>query len=212
MDRTALLGFSLAISVAGCAGGPPLVALENRTFYESDDQQPGASGRALFEQEYPPLNANVGHVGDYIGVTVLGGTVRLSRPVGWQVRRASLVPEKRFIEYVAPHGYLVAIYEREDSPADPWREVLGRYEDDTKAKGAEILGRSIPIVLGENQGREYVVRRVTKGQRAPYVNLSREILVRSDRRIDLVEIVHAGATPALVSGELLRVMDTLEVL
>ena len=51
-----------------------------------------------------------------------------------------------------------------------------------------------------------------KGQKAPYVNVSREILLRSDHRINLVSIVHQGETLVGVSDELLRVMDTLEIL
>jgi hypothetical protein len=212
MLRTVPLGFLIALSVSGCAGGPPLVALENRTFYQHDDQVSAAERRTLYEQDYPPLNGNVAGAGPYVGVTVLGGTVRLSRPAGWQIRRASLTAEERCIEYVSPHGYLVAIYERTDSPADAWADVLGRYEEDAKAKGAEVLGKRIPFATGRNQGREYVVRRITPGQRAPYVNVSREILVRSEKRIDLVAIVQAGDAPMLAGTELLRVIDTLEVL
>ena len=98
------------------------------------------------------------------------------------------------------------------TPEDAWRDVLGRYEEDAKAKGVELLGARIPIATWNTQGREYVVRRTVRGQRAPYANMSREILLRSDHRIDLVEIVHQGETPALITPELLRVMETIEVL
>ena len=104
MKHAAIPGLLLAVSLLGCAGGPPLVALENRTFYQRDDEARGAERRMLFEQDYPPLNGSVAGAGPYVGVTVLGGSVRLSRPAGWQIRRASLTPEQRFIEYVSPHG------------------------------------------------------------------------------------------------------------
>jgi len=206
----ALVGF-LALASAGCASGPPRTALENKTFYQYDDDRPTASGRALLEQPYPLLNRREG-ASVYVGVTVLGGTVRLSRPIGWTIRRASLAPERRFIEYVSPHGYLVALYERTDAPGDPWREILARYEEDAKAKGVELLGRRIPVATRTTQGREYLGRRVLKGQSAAYVNTSREILLRSDRRIDLLEVVEEGETLREISSELLPVMDTLEVL
>jgi hypothetical protein len=38
------------------------------------------------------------------------------------------------------------------------------------------------------------------------------MLVRSDHRVDLVEIVHQGESIAPVGGELLRVVDTLQIL
>ncbi len=129
----------------------------------------------------------------------------------WRIRRASLQPEKRFIEYVSPNEYLFAIYERVDSPVDPWKDVLERYENDAKAKGAELLGQRVPVATWNAQGREYIVRRTVKGQRAPYSHLSSEILVRGDHRIELVEIVHQGESIAPVGAELLRVMETLQL-
>jgi hypothetical protein len=197
---------------AGCASGPPPVALENRTFYQYDDQ-PSSSGKSAFERPYPPLDRKAQDgAPEYIGVTVLGGSVRLSRPANWRIRRASLTPERRYIEYVSPNEYLFAIYERNDSPADPWADILGRYEEDAKAKGAELLGARVPVATWNTQGRAYVVRRNVKGQRATYSNVSREVLLRSGHRIELVEVVHQGESVAPIGGELLRVMEMLEVL
>jgi hypothetical protein len=201
----------LALAAAGCASGPPRTALENKTFYQYDDDRPTASARALFETPYPALNRGEGSSA-YVGVAVLGGTVRLSRPIGWTIRRASLAPERRFIEYVSPHGYLVAFYERNDGAGDAWRDVVGRYEEDAKAKGVEFSGRSIPVATQGAQGREYVARRIVKGQAAPYANTSREILLRGKGRIDLLEIVQEGAFLPETVSELLPVIDTLEVL
>ena len=122
-----------------------------------------------------------------------------------------MTPERRFIEYVSPNAYIFAIYERTDSTVDPWRDVLGRYEEDAKASGAELLGGRIPVATWNAQGREYVVKRKVKGQRGPFVNTSREVVLRSSRRVDLVAVVHQGETLAGVGTELLRVMETLEL-
>jgi hypothetical protein len=204
------LGFLLAAAFTGC-GGPPPIALENGTFYQFDDQ-PGSSKNSAFERPYPPLDRKAqGALPEYVGVSILVDTVRISRPADWKIRRASLTPEKRYIEYVSPNEYLFAIYERLDSPIDPWKDVLERYEKEAKAKGAEILAERIPIATWNAQGREYIVRRTIKGQRAPYSHLSSEALIRADHRVDLVEIVHQGESIAPVGGELLRVMETLQL-
>jgi hypothetical protein len=204
------IGLLLGVVLAGC-GGPPPITLENGTFFQFDDL-PGSSKNSAFERPYPPLDRKAqGGLPEYAGVSVLGGTVRISRPADWRIRRASLQPEKRFIEYVSPNEYLFAIYERVDSPVDPWKDVLERYENDAKAKGAELLGQRVPVATWNAQGREYIVRRTVKGQRAPYSHLSSEILVRGDHRIELVEIVHQGESIAPVGAELLRVMETLQL-
>ena len=201
-----------ALACLGCASGPPKSALENRTFYAYDDA-PTSSGRNPFESPFPALDAKAKTgTGAYVGVSILGGTVRLSRPTGWKIRRASLAEGRRYVEYVSPEEYLFAVYERDDRPGDAWSDVLGRYEEDAKAKGAELLGSRIPVATWNTQGREYVVKRTVRGQRAPYSNLSREFLLRGENRVDLVEIVHQGETPASITPELLRVMETLEVL
>jgi hypothetical protein len=207
--------FALAVAVAslaGCGGGPPEIALENRVFYQYDDQ-PSADGRNPFERPYPPLDRKAqGPLPEYIGVSILGGTVRISRPTNWRIRRASLTAERRFIEYVSPNEYLVAIYERTDSPVEPWANILERYEAESKAKGAKLEGERVPVATWNAQGREYVVRRTIKGQRAPYTHLSREVVLRSEHRVDLLEIVHQGESIAPVGGELLRVVETMQLL
>lgn len=216
LDSMILRALPLVASVGlfglGCAGGPPKSALENRTFYAYDDA-PTSSGRNPFESPYPALDAKPsGGAPAYVGVAILGGTVRLSRPAGWRIRRASLAEGRRYVEYVSPEEYLFAIYERSDAAGAPWREVLGRYEEDAKAKGAELLGARIAVATWNTQGKEYVVKRTVRGQRAPFTSLSREFLLRSENRVDLVEIVHQGETPVAIASELVRVMETLEVL
>lgn len=208
---TSVLLVAGGASLAACSGGPPPAAFENRTFYQYDDLI--ATGGNASERPYPPLDqkARPG-LPEYIGVSILGGSVHLSRPINWKIRRLSTTPERRFIEYVSPNEYIFAIYERTDSAIDPWREVLQRYEEDTKTSGAELVGARVPVATWNAQGREYLVRRKIKGQKGPYTNLSREVLLRSDHRVDLVEIVHQGETLAGVSDEMLRVMETLELL
>ena len=115
-----------AFAVSGCGSAPPPIAQVSGTFYQFDEE-PSSSGRNPFERPYPPLDLHARPGGmEYVGVSVLGGTVRLSRPTGWRIRRASLSPERRYIEYVSPEEFVFAIYERLDSPADPWLDVLGR--------------------------------------------------------------------------------------
>jgi hypothetical protein len=67
--------------------------------------------------------------------------------------RASLTPERRYIEYESPEEYLCAIYERLDAPADPWRDLLGRDEEDAKDEGAELPGEPHPGGDVEDAGR-----------------------------------------------------------
>jgi hypothetical protein len=211
LSRVAAAG-SVWAFVAGCGSAPPPQAFENRTFYQYDDA-PSASGRSPFERPYPPLDQKaLAATPEYTGVSVLGGTVRLSRPANWRIRRASLNAERRYIEYVSPNEYLFAIYERTESAGDPWRDILSRYEEDARHKGVEFLGTRVPVSTWNTQGREYVLRRTVKGQRAPYANVSREVVLRSEHRIDVVQIVHQGDSVAPIGGELLRVMESLEVL
>ena len=58
-------------------------------------------------------------------------------------------------------------------------------------------------------GCSYVVRRRVVSAKAPWQNTSLELLARSDHRIVLVQIVHQDESLADLTGELLRVIDTL---
>jgi len=202
-----LAAAALAASLAGCKSGPPATALENHTFYQYDDQ-PGGPTNA-FETPYPALDYKDAN-GEYIGVSILGGTVHFSRPKNWIIRRASLTTQKRFIEYASPNQYVFAVYERLDSPGDSWNDVLGRYEEDAKTSGAEVVAGRVPVASLTAQGREYVVKRNVKASKAPYTNYSREILLRGEHRVELVEIVHQGESVNPVVRELLRVVDTFQ--
>jgi hypothetical protein len=199
-------------SIVGCRSAPEPIAFENRVFYQYDDFSVRRNAKD-FEDDYPPLNlAEKRPNPEYLGKTILGGTVHISRPKNWVIRGATNKPENRFIQYVSPNEYMVSIYERVDSPEDLWRDIMNRYEDDAKKNGAEIIGSRVPISTWNAQGRAYVVKRRVKAAKQPFVNMSREFLARSEHRVILVQIVHQGDSPAPVSEELLRVIQTLEVL
>ena len=209
----AVLATLASFAIAGCGGSsPPPIAQVTGTFYNFDEVGFGSSASKALEEPYPALNLKEmpGSV-EYIGVSILGGSVHLSRPKNWQIRRASLVPEHRFIEYISPNEYVFAIYERNDSPSDPWLGVLARYEEDAKKEGAEIVGQRVPVATWNAQGREYVIKRKIKAQKSPFVNFSREVLLRNDNRIDLVQIVYRGETLKPVGDDLLRVMEMLSL-
>jgi hypothetical protein len=211
-----VLEFCLALSLLGalgCSAGPDPIAFKNRTFYETYGGQLSPSQVQELEQPYPPLDLEAGHAGrGYVGVKVLGGTVRLSRPKDWVIRSASLEPQKRYIEYISPREVVFAIYERVESPLDPWRVIMGRYEDDVKKSGGELLGGGVPASTWNAQARVYDVQRAVAAPKMPFLNLSREYLTRSEHRVDLIQVVHQGKTMELVGDELSRVLETLQVL
>jgi hypothetical protein len=193
--------------IGGCASAPPV---ENHTFFQSDE--PTTAGPNAFEVPFAALDLPAAAGGSpYVGVTILGGAVRLSRPASWHVRRASSAPGRKFVEYVSPHEYLFAVYERPDSAGASWTDIEGAYEAET-AKHVEWLGKGIPIAGWDTQGREYVLRRKVKGQRAAYENTSREFLFRGRHSVATVALVHQGLSDAAIEPELLRTIQTLSVL
>lgn len=215
MDVKAL-EFCLALSLLGafgCSAGPDPIAFKNRTFYETYGGQLSQNQLQILEQPYPPLDLDRGEGGrTYVGVKVLDGTVRLSRPKDWVIRAAGLEPQKRYIEYVSPREVVFAVYERIESPLDPWRVIMGRYEDDVKKSGGELLGEAVPVTTWNAQARAYDVQRSVAAPKTPFVNVSREYLARSEHRVDLIQIVHQGKTMESVSDELARVIETLQLL
>jgi hypothetical protein len=206
----AIIASALPFSI-GCSSAPDPIAFQNHVFYQYD--QLAQHDTSAFEQRYPPLDleARIPNP-EYIGVTVIGGSIHLSRPKNWVIRTASNKPEERFIEYVSPNEYIVSIYERVDSPSDLWRDVMDRYEADAKKSGAEILGGGrVPMSTWNAQGRAYVVRRQVKAAKEPFVNTSYEFLARSEHRIVLVQIVHQTTSIQPVNDELMRVVETMEI-
>jgi hypothetical protein len=117
------------------------------------------------------------------------------------------------LEYVSPTGaYTFGIYERSDSPGDLWRDVVLRYENDVATSGAKILGQRIPMATDTNQGRAYTITRKVEDGKAAVVSRSREILLRSDHRVVLVQFVAQDDGLDHLSGELLEVIKHIEVL
>jgi hypothetical protein len=202
----------VACGSALACGGPSPTATKNRTFYDWAVAT-GDGAQDAFEQPYPPLDlAEQAPNPAYVGVTVLRGGVRLSKPSNWRMRDAANVPGQSYLSYISPNAYSFALYERPDSPLEPWREIIAHYEADTKAAGARISGKRVPMATGVGQARVYTVERDVEAAKRPLVSRSREYLVRGETRIVLIQIVHSSENLSEVDDELLRVVDTLEVL
>jgi len=197
-----------AISLSACGGGDLAVAHQNPVFY--DNSTIGGDLGSRFEVHYPPLDlAAKGALPSYRGVEVLDRNVRFSRPSNWLVRAASDRAGERFIQYLSPNEYLFGIYERQELPNARWADVLARYEKGLKANRAEIVHSGVPMATFNGQGRAYLIRRRIPAAKTPYINMSREYLIRAEHRIVLVQIIHPVDGLAPISAELRRAMDTL---
>lgn len=200
----------LVSSVSACGGGDAGVARKNPVFY--DYTNIGADVGSKFEKPYPPLDMEQRKPNPaYRGVEVLDGKVRLSRPDNWVIRAASDRPGQRYIQYLSPREYLFSVYERQELPDALWSDVVARYEASLKENKAEVLHSGVPVATWNTQGRAYLVKRRVPAAKSPFVNISREYLVRSDERIVLVQIVHPTSGVEPLSEELRRVMNTLEL-
>lgn len=193
----------------GCSGSQDKAA-QNRTFYDWSSPTAGAGD---FEQPYPPLDwAAPAPLPEYIGVTVLHQAVHFSRPRNWVLRDGNNQPGQSFIQYISPNAYSFAIYERVDPRSDDWREILQRYEDDTSSVGAKVAGGRVPMATFEGQGRAYSVEREVEAAKKPLASRSREYVVRGRNRVVLVQIVHEGDDLSGIDQELMRAVQTLQVL
>ena len=210
LTRWALASSSLLLVGVGtgCASGPEPIAFQNEVFYAYD--QLSDSDLSRFEVRYPPLDLESKQPG-FIGVGVLGSKVRFSRPKNWQIRSASNRPQARFIEYMSPEQYMFAIYERLESPWDPWRVIMGHYEEDVKKKGGKLLGEAVGMSTYNAQGRAYNVQRPVDAPKEPLMSNTREYLVRSDHRILLVQVVYQGKSLKASDDEMMRVVQTFRV-
>ena len=144
-----------------------------------------------------------------MGVSVLNDAVRFSRPARWTIRDASDEPGHRFIRYVSPHAYSFAIYETSDAPTDSWHDILERYEVDVVAAGAKAVGRRIAVATNTNQGRAYTVERKVEAMQAR--SRSREIVLRGDLHVVLVQVVTEEDGLSRIGAEVLEVLKRLEV-
>jgi hypothetical protein len=197
--------------LAGC-GGAPDTAARNRTFYDWSSAGPGNTG-AQFEQRYPPLDLGEKLPNpEHLGVLIVRGGVRLSRPKEWMIREASNEPGHAYLQYTSPRAYSFGVYERPDSPSDLWLDILTRYEDDVASVGAKAVGKRVPVATWRGQGRAYSIERKVEAAKRPLISRAREIVLRGEHRVVIVQIVHDGEDLSAVDGELARVIGTLEVL
>jgi hypothetical protein len=179
-----------AVFAAGC-GGSPSAPKTDEVFY--------LHGGGVIDKDkswevyFPKLDKEkTVTLPRFVGVGVLDGDVRFSRPIDWTIRDASYTPERRFIQYQSPRQFTFSIYERVDPNREPWSEVLKRYEEETRGQGATLLANRQPIGTANSQGRAYLMRTTVKAKPKPYEAFSTEILVRSEERVLLVQIVHRG--------------------
>jgi hypothetical protein len=204
--------FPCSMLALSCGGGSA-TAVQNRTFYDWAVATSGGQAAQAFEQRYKPLDLNAeGQNPEYLGYTVLLGGVHLSRPKTWMLRDGNNSPGQAFVRYVSPSAYSFALYERPESPSELWLDVMKRFEGDTLASGAKILGKRIPTSNALGQGRAYTIERSVDAPKRPLISRSREVLIRGEHRIILAQIVYEGDALDAVDAELLRVMSTLEVL
>lgn len=184
---TAAFAVASALAALGC-GGSPTAPQRDEVFYLHGG---GVLDRAYsWELYFPPLNVDpTPRTPRVVGVGVLDGDVRFGRPADWYIRTADYTPERRFISYQSPRRFLFSIYERFDPPEEPWTELLDRFEGEIAQNGAEVLGARMPVASANAQGRAYLLK--TKVPAKPeYESYSHEILLRSDKRTLLVQIVH----------------------
>jgi hypothetical protein len=206
------LWLPLLLLCASCGGGSAAAA-NNRTFYDWTAATGGADAVQAFEQRYPALDlAGAPPSPEYLGCTVLLGEVHLSRPKNWMLRDGDNSPGRAFVRYVSPKAYSFALYERPESPSTVWSNLMKRFEDDTVASGAKIIGERIPISTALGQGRAYTVERSVEAPKRPLLSHSREMLIRGEHLIVLAQIVYEGDGLESVDDELLRVISTLEIL
>jgi hypothetical protein len=183
LTLTALAG----VAALGC-GGSPTAPSRDEVFYL---HATGIIDRnASWEVYFKPLDLpSTERVPRIVGVGLMNGDVRMGRPIDWYIRSADYTPQHRFISYQSPRQFLFSIYERIDSPEDTWTDVLRRYEADVDEQGSQILAARMPIATANTQGRSYILKTRVPA-RPDFLNYSHEILIRSDHRLLLVQIIH----------------------
>jgi hypothetical protein len=209
-DRPALLlagVLAFAMAGVGCGGSPTAPKYEE-VFYMHGGGL--IDKNASYETYFEKLNIDAtAQAPKFVGVGVLEGDVRLSRPIDWYVRGADYTPEQRFISYQSPRQFLFSIYERIDHPEDSWADVLRRFEGDLKDQGATILAGRVPVASANAQGRSYLLKTMVAA-RPPYQSFSHEILLRSGRRMLLIQVVH-GENTDTISDEITSALKSILV-
>lgn len=204
--KEALVALALGISVVGC-GGSPTAPQRDEVYYL---HEAGVIDRRYsWERYFPPLDREEsGRVPRRVGVAIFEGDVRFSRPVDWYLRTADYTPEQRKVSYQSPRQFVVNIYERVDPPEETWEQVLSRYEEDVEAKGSEILSARVPTTTANAQARTYLIKTSLESNPAPYETHAHEMLVRSDKRVMLIQIIHGETVDASID-EMMSMMRTM---
>ena len=205
--RTFEMAAALAMSACGGTQGPP-----SRTVFDTTVQGNNivAVGSVTLERPLPVLNTAISRPSEpLIGVSILNDAVRFSRPAGWTIRDASQEPGHQFIRYVSPRAYSFAVYQTNDAPSDSWHDILQRYEVDVAAAGATIAGGRVAVATSVNQGRAYTIERKVEATQSR--SRSREIMLRGDRNVVLVQVVTEEDALSRISDELVEILQRLEV-
>ena len=197
----------LGLASSACGGGE---AASRRTVFDPSIQGTNvvAVGSVALERPVPVLDVAASRASEpLVGMSVLNDAVRFSRPGRWMIRDASNEAGHEYIRYVSPRAYSFAIYALSDAPTDSWRDILQRYEVDVAAAGAKVVGQRFATATSSNQGRAYTIERKVEIVRSR----SREIILRGDRSVVLVQIVTQEDSLSRIGDELLEVLKRLEV-
>jgi hypothetical protein len=185
---SSLLVGALALTLFGC-GGSPSAPKTDDVFYLHGGGV--IDKNKSWEVYFPTLDRDkTAQLPRYVGVGVLDGDVRLSRPIDWTIRDADYSPEQRFIAYQSPRQFTFSILERVDPQQDTWAEVLRRYETETREQGTRVLASRLPTATANSQGRAYLLKSSVKGKPTNFDAFATEILVRNGTRVLLVQVVH----------------------
>ncbi|UQA55628.1 hypothetical protein [Polyangium aurulentum] len=189
-----LLGAICLVALTGC-GGSPTAPQRDDVFYLHGSGV--IDKNQSYEAYFPPLNADESdRLPRRVGVGILDGDVRFARPIDWYVRDADYSDGARFISYQSPRQFLFSIFERVDHPEDSWPDVMKRYERDIEDQGGQILAARMPIATANAQARVYLVKTRVPAKPA-YHSYAHEVIVRSGRRLLLVQVVHGENVEAV---------------
>jgi len=200
------LPVSIAFAVSGC-GGSPTAPAQDQVFYLHGG---GVDKNQSFETYFQPLDLQATErTPRIVGVGVLSGDVRLGRPIDWYVRSADNTPQHRLISYQSPRQFLFSVFERIDSPEETWTDIERRYEADVAGEGSTILAGRMPVATANTQGRAYILKTRVPA-RPDYQNFAHEILIRSEHRLLLVQVVH-GESMEPIEDEVNTVLKSITV-
>ncbi len=178
---------ALGALLAGC-GGAPTAPTTDDTFYLHGGGV--IDKNKSWETYFPKFDHDkTVRLPRFVGVGVLEGDIRFSRPTDWSVRDADYTPEHRFVSYQSPRQFTFSVFERVDPDRDTWTQVLRRYEKDTALQGSDILAARMPVGTANSQGRAYLLHTKVRA-RPDFDGYATEILVRNETRVLLIQVVH----------------------